>query len=363
MFYYLQSWWTDQPVLHIFPHWNWKDGQAVNVWAYSNCDEVELFLNKKSLGRKTMPINSHIEWPVNFEPGTLSAWGYKNNKEIITDTVETIGEPSCIKLTSDRSTIKADGEDVSMITVAINDTKGRLMPTANNEITFSLLGPGKIIGVGNGDPSSHEPDKYVEQINQIRIQNLKTQTMLPKKTYPEISMEYNDSTWQPAVNGKGEYTARRNDTVSVVVIRGEFILPEITKETTISLWPKSLGEEQSMYINGHPLVKNIKRDDAVHEYTIERSIVHKGKNIYAIVGTPLVKRFQYDNLNTDPGILQVSMPADSWKRKTFNGLAQVIIQASKESGVVILKANSNGLTADSIQILSQKSVVRPSVPE
>ena len=310
-----------------------------------------------------MFINSHIEWPVNFEPGTLSAWGYKNGKKIVSDTVETTGEPSHIKLMSNCSAIKADGEDVSVITVAVNDAKGRLIPTANNEITFSLLGPGKIIGVGNGDPSSHEPDKYVEQINQIRIQNLKTRTMLPKETYPEVAMEYNDSTWQSAVNGKGEYTARRNDTVSVVVIRGEFILPDITKETTISIWRKSLGEEQAIYINGHLLVKNIKRDDAVHEYTIERSNVHKGKNSYAIVGTPLVKKFQYDNLNTDPGILRVSSPADTWRRNAFNGLAQVIIQSSKESGVVLLKANSNGLTADSIQIQSQTAVVRPSVLE
>ncbi|MGD0036764.1 MAG: sugar-binding domain-containing protein [Bacteroidota bacterium] len=97
--------------------------------------------------------------------------------------------------------------------------------------------------------------------------------------------------------------------------------------------------------------------------TARTTIVHKGKNIYAVVGTPLVEKFQWDDLNTDPGILQVALPADTWKRKAFNGLTQVIIQSSKEPGINTLKAASNCVTADSVQIQSQKSVVRPSDPE
>jgi beta-galactosidase len=162
-FYYLKSWWMDEPMVHIFPHWNWpgKEGQEIDVMCFSNCGEVELFLNGRSLGRKTMEKNGHLEWKVKYEPGTLLARGYKDGREIATDKVETTGEPAAIQLIPDRATIKADGEDVSVITVQVNDAQGRMVPTAGNEITFGIQGPGKIIGVGNGDPSSHEPDVFL----------------------------------------------------------------------------------------------------------------------------------------------------------------------------------------------------------
>jgi len=161
--YYLKSWWTDEPVLHVFPHWNWpgKEGQEIPVWAYSNCEEIELFLNGQSLGRKPMPKNSHLEWPVKYTPGTLLARGFKNGKEILTAQVETTGQPAAIQLTSNRPALQADGEDISVITVQVADSQGRMVPTADNPIAFELTGPGKIIGVGNGDPSSHEPDRFI----------------------------------------------------------------------------------------------------------------------------------------------------------------------------------------------------------
>jgi beta-galactosidase len=108
-----------------------------------------------------MKKNSHLEWKVKYAPGTLLARGYTGGKEILTTKVETTGEPAIIQLTPHRATLKADGEDVSVITVQVNDAQGRMVPTANNAITFEITGPGKIIGVGNGDPSSHEPDQYV----------------------------------------------------------------------------------------------------------------------------------------------------------------------------------------------------------
>lgn len=162
-FYYYQSWWSDHPVLHVFPHWNWKgkEGQDIDVWVYSNCEEVELFLNDKSLGRKRMTPNSHLQWSVNYEPGTLLARGYRGGKEILTDRVETTTEAANVIMTPDRMALQADGQDVSMIKVQVVDSKSRPVPTADNEITFSITGPGRIIGVGNGDPSSHEPDQYL----------------------------------------------------------------------------------------------------------------------------------------------------------------------------------------------------------
>ncbi|MGH7939494.1 MAG: beta-galactosidase GalA [Limisphaerales bacterium] len=165
VYYYYQSCWTRQPVIHIFPHWNWrKEGQDIDVWCYSNCKEVELFLNGKSLGRKTMPQYSHLEWNVKYEPGTLSAKGYDANGKIIGQTViETTGPPAAIELDPDRATLEANGEDVSLITVKIVDRRGRTVPTASNRVTFKVTGAGQLIGLGNGDPASHEPDKGTQR--------------------------------------------------------------------------------------------------------------------------------------------------------------------------------------------------------
>ena len=162
-FHYLRAWWTSEPVLHIFPHWNWpgRKGRKINVWCYSNCDEVELLLNDRSMGRKTMARFSHLAWSVSYSPGALTARGYRDGKLVAEKRVETTGAPAALQLSPDRAAIAADGMDVSVVTVAVLDGQGRTVPTAGNEVRFALTGPGKIIGVGNGDPSCHEPDKYL----------------------------------------------------------------------------------------------------------------------------------------------------------------------------------------------------------
>lgn len=159
-YYYFQANWTLKPVLHLFPHWNWeKPGDPINVWVFGNCRSVELFLNGTSLGRKPLNGRKHLEWTVPYAPGTLKAVGYDaHDTAVIADTVVTAGEPAGIQLIPDRSTLQADGRDVSMITVTVVDAKGNVVPTASNDITFSVKG-GALIGVGNGNPSSHEDDK------------------------------------------------------------------------------------------------------------------------------------------------------------------------------------------------------------
>jgi beta-galactosidase len=157
--YYYQANWTVKPVLHLFPHWNWLTvGQPIKVWAFGNCETVELFTNGVSLGRQTLNVQGHIEWNVPYAPGILQAVGYRFGEPVITNTIVTTGAPAGIVLTPDRNTILADGRDVSVITVAVRDAKGNIVPTATNEISFAIKG-GTIIGVGNGNPSSHEPDK------------------------------------------------------------------------------------------------------------------------------------------------------------------------------------------------------------
>jgi beta-galactosidase len=162
VYYYYQSWWTDKPVLHIFPHWNWlgKEGQDIDVWSYSNCKQVELFLNGQSLGKKTTPQLSHLEWKVKYEPGKLSAKGYDKDGNLIAESaVETTGEPAAVVLEPDKTSLAADGADISLVRVKIVDAQGRTVPVATNAVTFSVNGAGHLLGVGNGDPTCHESDK------------------------------------------------------------------------------------------------------------------------------------------------------------------------------------------------------------
>lgn len=187
IYYYYQSWWTDKDVLHIAPHWNWKgkEGQPIDVWVYSNADNVELFLNGKSLGKKEMPRNSHLQWTVNYEPGTLSAIAFKNGKKI-TAHVETTGPAAEVVITPYKTTMLADGKDATVINVTVVDKQGREVPDADNLISFSLTGDAKIIGVGNGDPSSHEPDKCMDGNWQRKLFNGKCQVILKAGTSPGI---------------------------------------------------------------------------------------------------------------------------------------------------------------------------------
>ena len=163
--WYLKAWWTDEPTLHIFPHWNLQghEGEEVELWAYSNCDEVELTVNGKRLGRQTMPRNGHLAWKAIYQPGKVVAVGYKNGKRILTETIQTTKPASRIVLKSDRTVISADGRDVAVVTVEIQDAKGRIVPDACPMLTFSLDGDARIIGVGNGDPAylgaDHPADK------------------------------------------------------------------------------------------------------------------------------------------------------------------------------------------------------------
>ncbi len=160
-FYLYQSVWTDKPVLHIFPYWNWKEGQLVDVWAYYNqADEVELFLNGKSMGiRKKSGDDLHVMWRLNYEPGTLKAVSRRNGQVVLTEEIKTAGPAAKILLLADRENIKADESDLSFITVRIVDKTGNLVPDADQMINFDLSGPGNIIGVDNGNEVSHESFK------------------------------------------------------------------------------------------------------------------------------------------------------------------------------------------------------------
>jgi len=176
-YYFYQSQWTERPVLHLFPHWNWKghEGIFLPVTCYTNCDSVELFLNGKSIGAKGYAFprygmqgrygqyapasagavrttnDLHLTWDVPFEPGTLKAVGMKGGKTAIEAEVSTTADPAAISLSVDRDTIRANRRDMAHVTVKVLDAQGRLRPDADNEIAFEVAGEGRLIGVDNGN--------------------------------------------------------------------------------------------------------------------------------------------------------------------------------------------------------------------
>jgi beta-galactosidase len=183
-FYFYQSQWTEEPVMHIFPHWTWPDreGEVIPVICYTNCDSVELFLNGSSFGEQVLSFprygmdpsrgwgeqdwgsfarpdtaDLHLKWTVPYAPGVIKAVGKRNGEVVCQEEIVTVGAPSRIRLTADRDVITADGRDVVHLVVQVLDAEGHPVPTADNLITFDVKGPGRIIGVDNGDPASHEP--------------------------------------------------------------------------------------------------------------------------------------------------------------------------------------------------------------
>eukprot|EP01065_Artemidia_motanka_P025116 TRINITY_DN2_c0_g1_i3.p1 TRINITY_DN2_c0_g1~~TRINITY_DN2_c0_g1_i3.p1 ORF type:complete len:808 (+),score=252.48 TRINITY_DN2_c0_g1_i3:52-2475(+) len=183
-YYYYQSVWKTDRMVHVFPHWNWDSTECkgactelmsgakqVDVWAYANADTVELFVNGKSQGNQTMPFvkspmgrvaTRHVSWKVDYAPGTIMTKAYVNGSLSAQDTVETTGSAVALRLSTEwplKGQLKADGVDVALVTVELVDAKGRMVPTASAALSFSLEGAGRIIGLGNGDPDCHEHDR------------------------------------------------------------------------------------------------------------------------------------------------------------------------------------------------------------
>jgi beta-galactosidase len=363
-FYYYQSWWTTNTVLHLLPHWNWpgKEGQDIRVDALSNCKAVELFLNGQSLGRQTMDPNSKLTWHVKYQPGTLSAKGYDSAGNVIADAKEeTTGDPATVQLAPDRSSINADGEDVSVITVSTQDAQGRHVPVAQNKIHFELTGPGKIIGVGNGDASCHEPDVYVP--------NLPVQTMavkdwrwklaaLPTRGHsaPEYQPDFDDSAWNTVQPETGATLLTEGQTA---IFRAHLSVTEADLNNPgVLIRFGTIDDHGWIYVNNQRVGES--HDWAAQpQFDIKRAL-HPGDNVIAVG----VKN------DSGPGGLDTNVKVDiigapsaaPWSRSLFNGLAQVIIQSTKDAGEIKLTASADGLAPATISVQSQPCTPRPCVP-
>jgi len=345
-FYYLKSWWTDQPVLHIFPHWNWRgrEGTEIPVKAYGNSDEVELFLNGASLGRKPMPRNGSIVWKVAYQPGTLLARGYSGGREVAADKVETTGAPAAIGLKADCAVLNrpypgTDAPvDATVVAVSINDAAGRNVPTAESPVSFAIEGPARIIGVANGDPASHEPDNFIPSVRSIAIQGWRLHEGPVETVSGLLGVQADDAGWRSVFSGLDQDYPK-----VAAVYRGYLEVGELKPGETVCLFLPPLGERETVTLNGRRLGGEFTRRTAFAGIPLDPGLLLKGRNTVAVVAQALARPPRsYDY--TSPGTLQVVTPPAGWKRSAFNGLAAVIVQSTGGPGTVTLTASSPGLT-------------------
>ncbi len=347
IFYYYQAWWTDDQVLHIFPHWNWagKEGQPIEVWCFSNQQEVDLSLNGISLGRKKVPVNGHVSWTVPYVAGTLEAKGYNNGKIAVESQVKTTGDPARILLMPDRSTIDADGEDISVINVAVVDKDGFVVPTAANDISFDVDG-GTILGVGNGDPSSHERDRFVES---VLTDQLTAWQMIHVKS--ERDRVIFADKWPNATDVQLNGDARGLSENSFAAYRTTFDVTTPMQRGKLKLSVGPIDDFGWIYVNGKR-VGETNDWDRTYSFDISRA-VSKGKNEVIIVAK---------NEGGPGGLASVSLnyvrPAEPWHRSVFHGWAQVIVQGLPKPGHMFLHAEAKGLPGVACEIKTQKAAFR-----
>jgi len=366
-YYYYQSWWTTNTVLHLLPHWNWtgKEGRPIRVDALSNCEQVELFLNGQSLGEQTMRKNSKLSWQVNYNPGTLSAKGYVGGVVVAETKVETTGDASAVQLTPDRATINADGEDVSVFTVAVIDGQGRIVPTAGNKINFTLAGPGKILGVGNGDPSCHEPDTYVAQtpFTTIPVGDWRWK-LAPVPAHGEPAPEYaagvDDSAWnriKPKTDG---------DTGSMFLQEGQTAIYRAHVTVTaaelagkgLQLVFGGIDDHGWVFVNNQFVGEST--DWAAQPAYEVKPALHEGDNLIAV---GVLNASGTGGLNPEVNLVLTGQPVKlAWSRSAFNGLAQIMVQSSKDAGDVTLTATADGLQPATATVTTQPAPPPPSVP-
>ena len=373
IYYYYQSWWSDKDVLHISPHWNWsartpsekgKEGKPIDVWVNTNADNVELFLNGKSLGKKDMPRNSHLQWVVNYEPGTLEAVAYKKGKRITTK-VETTGQASEVVVTPYKTTMLADGKDAAVINITAVDKQGREVPDANNLVTFSLNGDAKIIGLGNGDPSSHEPDKIFDGNWQRHLFNGKCQVIIQAgKTPGAIRFEakseglYTGSTDIFTISpSTSQLVKNKNDQASkkkVGKVLGADIsfLPQL-EDRGMKFDDKGIQKDAIQILKGHGFnyirLRIFNEPAADSGYSPKKGFCdlehtkQMAKRIKA-AGLKFLLDFHYSDTWADPG---KQFKPSAWKGLSFPVLKDSMYAFTKK---VIVELKAQGTAPDMVQI-------------
>lgn len=349
--YYLKAWWTNEPVLHLAPHWNWpgREGETINVIAYSNHESVELFLNGRSLGRQTMPRNGHLSWPVTYAPGRLEARAYDHGQLVQTTVVETTGAATRLALHATRASGEPpDGRELAMVTVSALDDAGRPVPVADQLVRFELT-DGTILGVGNGDPGSHEADRFVPTDTLLTVSGWRGRIAPPGTTQPA-----DPSTLSP-MRELGRYRAPRPASGEIYDLTGTFTLASApAADTSIDLFLPSLGEHTTFWLNGRELTDNQGNADSGAHFTLAADELLVGVNRLQLLVTPTPSGPNRIPERDDLGTVRFRQPAPPPQRSLFNGLAQVIVELPAGGDAAKLTARAEGLADASLALPAAK---------
>jgi beta-galactosidase len=346
--FYLKSQWDSRPMVHLLPHWNWqgRESQPIDVWVYANTREVELYLNKVSLGRRLVPAYGHVEWKVPYQPGTLEVVGYNGNAAAARDAVATTGMAEAIRLVAEpRSPLDTVG-DVSVINVSGTDAGGRDVPTADNDISFTVTGPGKIIGVGNGDPRSHEPDQFVDQVSTSLVRGWQIKV----GAWNTLALDGVDE-WKSPYGWPPLFETIQSGSV---LLRGHFDLAPVSPGSSYAVYLPSFDPEQRMFVNGHDVSTLMKTASKGASASISANLLHAGENDVAVQFHVSPSAMQIlRNWREADGFGMASAAsvtsAGDWHRRLFNGHSQILVQRTG-AGVINLEAKAQGLRPSMIEL-------------
>ncbi len=376
IYYYYQSWWTGKDVLHISPHWNFREkqggrnrpGDSIDIWVNSNADVIELLVNGKSKGKKDMPRNGHLKWTVNYEAGNVEAIATKNGRQF-SQKIETTSAPVEVVVTPYKTTMIADGKDATVINISVVDREGREVPDADNLISFEIKGDARIIGVGNGDPSSHEPDKCAEGAWQRTLFNGKCQVIIQSGLNTQlISFK---AKAKGLFDGATDIQTVSPISLSTVTIDKKYITPAGSKKDVdkmlgadISFLPEleargikfsDKGEQkdpiQILKDHGFNYVRLRLFNDPARDsgYSPKKGFcdLENTKKMAKRVkdaGMKLLLDFHYSDYWADPG--KQFKPA-AWRSQSFEVLKKSLYDYTKD---VIQQLKNQGTTPDMVQI-------------
>lgn len=347
VFFHYQAQWATKRVLHLLPHWNWPDliGKPIPVRCDSNAEEVELLVNGISQGRQTMPRWGHLDWTVTYQPGTLEARSFTAGQQIGQVRIETTGDPAAVRLEADRTALRADGEDLAMITVSASDLQGREVPTANQRITFALSGPGRILGVGNGDPLCHEPDQYPDPTPTVLAGTWTSKVTTDPAA--EVAPDLDDAAW-PAASTDGRLLNKDQ----IGVWRGTFdITPAMIAGNAIALHVANAQGSAKLFWDGVEVKYRAGRSDGYEPVPLPGTVT-TGRHVVAMVVTATGKK---GGVSMTPALVLTSLAPPAWQRSLFNGMAQIIVQTRREPGTIVLTARAEGLAPAILQLTASPS--------
>ena len=362
-FYIRQAVWVkNKPVLTLVPHWNWvgKEGQLIKVMALCNADRVALSLNGKLIEEKPVHPFQMVEWQVPYAPGRLEAVAKKDGKEVARYAVETTGQPVALRLTPDRTTLAGDGCDAVPVTVEALDVEGRPVPLAQNKVNFTIEGAGKIIGVGNGDPNCHDPEVFLPPMPRSvpvtgwrwKLANVSNGSGV----LPEYANDFDDSAWKELKPTDGNTITKEQATA---IYRAHLTLTEDDlKNAELRLRFAGCDDDGWFFVNNQFVGES--HDWAAQPTFNIKKFLRVGDNVIAV---GVKNSAGQGGLKPEVNLDFMAEPKPlAWSRSLFNGLAQIIVQSTKDVGEIKLTATAEGLKAATVTVNTQPGAPRPFVP-